>query len=173
MSATHPVPFFQSETTSLSPLHQVWLPVLCGLTVICFESTAMMGSNNTGRWLTDIWPKSLGPANSPFFGVVHHLLRKLGHFTGYGALSLLLRRAWYHSVRTYLKMIGRRLMFAAFALSVSFTFLVGCLDEWHQSFIPNRTSSGRDVLIDTGGALLFNLIFWFVCARRCSLSSTN
>jgi VanZ family protein len=27
-------------------------------------------------------------------------------------------------------------------------------DEWHQSFVPNRTSSVKDVLIDATGALI-------------------
>jgi len=150
----------------LSP--KVWAPVLFGLAVIGFESTAWMGGNNTARWFAHIWPKALGPANSPFGGAVHHALRKLGHFTGYGTLGLLLRKAWWHSVRAYLNMMGGQLMLAAATLSVSFTFLVGCLDEWHQSIVPGRTSTFRDVLIDTGGALLFNAIFWAIRARRAN-----
>jgi VanZ family protein len=164
--ATPAVQFFPYQTTLRRPFYRVWLPVLCGLTVICFESTTVMGGSTTGRWLTSIWPRILGEANSPFFGAVHHFLRKLGHFTGYGTLGLLLRKAWHQSVRIYLKMVGSRLMFAASVLSVFFTFLVGCLDEWHQSILPGRTSTFRDVLIDTSGALLFNAIFWVVRARR-------
>jgi VanZ family protein len=63
-------------------------------------------------------------------------------------------------------MFGSRLLLAATALSISFTFLVGSLDEWHQSIIPGRTSCCRDVLIDTCGALVFNLAFWSVRAWR-------
>ena len=148
----------------LSP--KVWIPVLLGLAAICFESTPLMGGNNTARWFAEIWPKVLGSANSPFVGALHHFLRKLGHFTGYGTLGLLLRKAWSHSVRAYMNMIGSRLMLAATALSVSFTFLVGSLDEWHQSIVPGRISCCRDVLIDTGGALLFNAIFWAIRARK-------
>jgi VanZ family protein len=98
--------------------------------------------------------------------MVHHLLRKLGHFSGYGTLGLLFRKAWYRSVRVYMNMIGSQLAVAATMLAVSFTFLVGCLDEWHQSMIPGRTSTRTDVLIDTCGALLFNLIFWGIRAYR-------
>jgi VanZ family protein len=158
--ATPAVQFFPSQTPLSRPFYQVWLPVFCGLSVICFESTPIMGGNQTGRWLTDIWPTILGQANTPFFGAVHHFLRKLGHFSGYGTLGLFLLKAWHRSVRTYMKMMGGQLMFAASALAVSCTFLVGSLDEWHQSFIPGRTSTCTDVLIDTGGALLFNTIFW-------------
>jgi hypothetical protein len=81
-------------------------------------------------------------------------------------LGLLLRRAWHVSVQSYLRIVGNQLMFAAASLSVAFTFLFGCLDEWHQSMLPNRTSTFHDVMIDTCGALMFNLIFWAIRMRR-------
>jgi len=147
-------------------LFYAWIAVLCALAVLRIESTPFLGGNTTGRWLAHIWPHTLGQANTPFFGMVHHLLRKLGHFSGYGTLGLLFRKAWYRSVRVYMNMIGSQLAVAATMLAVSFTFLVGCLDEWHQSMIPGRTSTRTDVLIDTCGALLFNLIFWGLRAYR-------
>ncbi len=154
--AASPIPF-----PSLRPaLHRVWFPVLFGLTIICFESTPLMGGDRTGRWLGEIWPAILGRVNSPFFGEVHHILRKIGHFTGYGTLDLLFRKAWHRSVRLYLGLLGSRLLVGASALAVSCVFLVGSLDEWHQSFIPGRTSTRTDVLIDTCGALAFNLAFF-------------
>jgi VanZ family protein len=164
--ATPAVQFFPYQLPLRRPFYQIWLPVLCGLTVICFESTPFMGGNQTGRWLTSIWPTILGQANTPFFGEVHHLLRKIGHFTAYGTLGLFMLKAWRRSVRTYMKMFGTQLMFAASMLSVSFTFLIGSLDEWHQSMIPGRTSTCLDVLIDTSGALLFNVIFWSLRAYK-------
>ena len=147
-------------------LRYAWIAVFLGVAVICIESTPFFGGNTTGRWLAHIWPSTLGQANSPFFGAVHHILRKLGHFSGYGTLGLLFRKAWYRSAQAYLNIIGRQLAVASTVLSVSFTFLIGCLDEWHQSMIPGRTSTRTDVLIDTCGALLFNLIFWSFRAYR-------
>jgi VanZ family protein len=164
--ATPAVQFFPYQNQLQRPLYPVWLPVLCGLTIICFESSPLMGGNLTSQWLADIWPAILGRTNTQFFADVHHVLRKLGHFTGYGTLGLFLMKAWHRSIRYYLHMIGSQLSFAASALSVSFTFLVGCVDEWHQQFIPGRTSTRFDVLIDTCGALLFNAIFWSVRALK-------
>ncbi len=161
--ASSPFPFPSPLRPSLP---KAWIPVLFGLCVICFESTPLMGGNRTGRWLTEIWPSILGQANTPFFGEVHHILRKIGHFTGYGTLGLLFRKAWYRSVRLYLGLLGSRLMVGASALAVSCVFLVGCMDEWHQSLIPGRTSTQTDVLIDTCGALVFNIAFWTIRARR-------
>ena len=172
--ATPAIQFFPYQSPLQRPSWQVWLPVLCGLSIICFESSPVMGGNQTGRWLADIWPTILGQANTPFFGAVHHILRKIGHFTGYGTLGLFLMKAWRCSIRYYLQMIGSQLAVGASALSVSCTFLVGCLDEWHQQFIPGRTSTRTDVLIDTCGALLFNVIFWSVrTLRRRALTAGN
>ncbi|MCM8796361.1 MAG: VanZ family protein [Candidatus Omnitrophica bacterium] len=38
-------------------------------------------------------------------------------------------------------------------LTVLFGFLYGISDEWHQSFVPGRTVSVFDVLVDTLGSL--------------------
>ena len=40
------------------------------------------------------------------------------------------------------------------------TAAIASCDEWHQSFLPNRTSSVRDVLIDCTGALTLQLIVY-------------
>jgi VanZ family protein len=34
------------------------------------------------------------------------------------------------------------------------------LDEWHQSFVPVREARVRDVLIDSTGALLAQVLVW-------------
>jgi VanZ family protein len=168
--ATPAVQFFPYQTPLQRPSYRIWIPVLIGLSIICCESTPAMGGNETGKWLSEIWPAILGKVDTNFIGTVNQALRKVGHFTGYGILGLFLLKAWHRSVRTYMKMMGGQLIFAGSALSVSFTFLVGSLDEWHQKFMPGRVSSCRDVLIDTSGALLFNLIFWLVrYLRRRSL----
>jgi VanZ family protein len=158
--ATPVVQFPPYQTSQRPAFFQVWLPVLCGLAVICCESTQMMGASTTGKWLSDLWPRMLAKWEPMTCDAVNHVLRKLGHITGYGTLGLLLRRAWQSSIRIYLHIVGSRLLFAASALSVLFTFIVGGLDEWHQSMLPGRTSSFHDVLVDTSGALLFNVIFW-------------
>lgn len=166
MSASPLISPRPSESKAQRRLRCAWIAVLCGVAVICVESTPFFGGNTTGRWLAHIWPRILGQVNTPFFGLVNHTLRKVGHFSGYGTLGLLFRRAWYRSVNVYMNFIGRQLAVASTVLSVSFTFLIGCLDEWHQSMLPGRTSTRTDVLIDTCGALLFNLIFWGLRAYR-------
>jgi len=59
-----------------------------------------------------------------------------------------------------------QLRLVAAGLAVWSVFGVACLDEWHQSVLPGRTSSVGDVLLDTFGAILFNVILLVVLARR-------
>jgi VanZ family protein len=147
-------------------LAMAWLPVLFGLTVVSLESTSAMSSANTGRWLLDI-VHSLGVqmGGTPV-EVANFLLRKLGHFVGYGTLGLLFRRGWTISLRRSWVGPRSRLPFSASALAVFCTFCVASLDEVHQRFLVGRTSSFYDVLLDTVGAILFLRVATIVIARR-------
>jgi VanZ family protein len=143
-----------------------WLPVFFGLAVIACESTALMSGAHTSRWLFDLCHSLWGQTDDARFEATHLFLRKLGHFTGYGLLSLLFRRAWVITLRHTWKGPRSRLVFSASALAVFCTFAVACTDEWHQAFLPGRFSSPWDVLIDTSGALLFNIALTLYLARR-------
>jgi VanZ family protein len=54
---------------------------------------------------------------------------------------------------------------------VLFCLLYGCSDEWHQSFIPGRSSSGWDIAADTLGAvvIVFFWVKWSVLGGRRQL----
>ena len=86
----------------------------------------------------------------------HHLFRKSGHFLGYGLVGVTFFRAWRMMQRTW-----RR----SYLLGVGCTFLVACADEWHQTFIPSRTGTFTDVLLDTVGAGVVCGIVWIVWER--------
>ena len=78
------------------------------------------------------------------------LLRKAAHVTEYAVLAALLWRA-LKGGRPF--SVGR-----LFALSLFISVLYAASDEWHQSFVPTRGPSVRDVLIDSAGALAACLI---------------
>jgi VanZ family protein len=160
--------YLQSSTndTQGPTLAMAWLPVLFGLTVISFESTNTMSGANTSRWLLDIFHWLWGQTDLNSVDVVNLLLRKFGHFCGYGTLGVLFRRAWYVSLRRSWEGPRSRLPFSASALAVIFTFSVACLDEVHQRFLVGRTSSFYDVLLDTAGAILFIKAFRWVSLHR-------
>src|ERR1700748_1554898 len=65
-----------------------WIPAMIGIAVIIVESTGTMASSNTSRWLLPIWTKLFGPVAPERWEVIHHWIRKTGHFVGYGLVSL-------------------------------------------------------------------------------------
>src|ERR1700690_2409143 len=71
-----------------------WIPALIGIGMIVGESTSMMSSDNTSRWLLPLWIRLFGPVAPDRWEVIHHFLRKTGHFVGYGSVSLAFFHAW-------------------------------------------------------------------------------
>jgi VanZ family protein len=82
--------------------------------------------------------------------LIHHYLRKLGHFLGYGILYFL----WVRALQGYSGQTPRASILWAFCLSL----LLASLDEGHQALVASRTASIRDVALDLGGASLAALI---------------
>ena len=90
-------------------------------------------------------------------------VRKTAHLTEYAILALLFYRAFQHyqsrdsrHKEAHLSdpdaplLARRHPAFLAFAAAT----LYAVTDEFHQSFVPNRTGQPLDVLIDTTGAAL-------------------
>lgn len=109
----------------------------------------MLSSENTGRVLYPLlhFLFGLDPLRFPTW---HFFLRKLGHVIGYGLLSILLFRAW----RVTLPRARTPRWSIVWACAAFFmTVLVASLDEWHQTFLPSRTGTIRDVFLDSAAAL--------------------
>jgi VanZ family protein len=132
--------------------------VLFWLAVIVYES-ARLSSNVTGIYLWHFLGWLHVPLSAQGFSELHHLLRKAGHVTGYGILSLLAFRAWFHTLGDLLQ---KSLRLGCATLALGLTLLTAILDEWHQSFDPARTSSVRDVGLDMAGGITFLLFALFV-----------
>jgi len=130
--------------TDPSHVLKAWIALILWLIVIAIESTSYLSSQNTGHFLYPVMHFLFG-IDETGFEPYHHFLRKCGHVFGYGLLSILLFRAW----RETLPSAGKRWTFRWASIAVLGTFLVAILDEWHQSYIPTRTGSIRDVILDT------------------------
>jgi VanZ family protein len=145
-----------------------WVPVLFGIAVICGESTNTMGAVHTSLWLTQLvsWA---GHPDGPV-ALLNHLLRKSGHFTGYGLLGICFARGWFSLLRRHMSASWSALRLRAGALAILSTAVVASADEIHQIFLPTRGASVEDVLLDTSGAVVLNVLFFAVLAlRRSSL----
>jgi VanZ family protein len=130
-----------------------WLPVAIGIGVIMVESTELCGANHTSRPLRWLWETLFGRVSNAQWEPIHHLIRKCGHFFGYGFIGVAWLRAWWMTLAhsyfledAFLALIG--------------TALVASLDELHQSYIPNRTGSPWDVLLDCTGAISLQLVLY-------------
>ena len=156
---------------SLKRILYIWLPPILWLGVIAWESFRL-SSNVTGVWLYDLLSAAHLPVSYPQFEALHHLLRKLGHFAGYGLLTLLFFRAWFYTLRAERSSTRFRLRCAVLALTV--TLLTAMADEWHQSFDLSRTGTSRDVALDmTGGITGQILAFWVYTSWKRNFLTTK
>ena len=147
-------------TASRPNLVRAWWPAVVWIGLIAFESTDFFSAENTGSVLYTILTRLFGHINFYEFLVFHHYLRKTGHVVGYGMLSLLLLRGW----RATLGRVHTLLLRAAL-LSWLGTLFVAAMDEWHQSFIPSRSGTVRDVALDTVAGVAF-LVVAYLWLRR-------
>ena len=131
----------------------VWFPVALGIALVALESQEWLGSNNTSHPLRMIFEAIFGHLSTATWETIHHLVRKTGHVLGYGLLGLAWLRAWW------MTLLHSRFLPNARRALVG-TALVACADEWHQSFLSNRTASPWDVLLDCSGAIAFQLFVY-------------
>jgi VanZ family protein len=141
---------------------KAWIAAILWLIVIAMESTAMASASNTSRILYPLLHFLFG-MEWERFEPVHFFIRKGGHVFGYGLLSILFFRAW----RETLPAIGNPNWTWRWAnISVLGTALVASLDEWHQSFIPTRTGTVHDVVLDTCAAIAAQILVLLCIKRR-------
>jgi VanZ family protein len=132
-----------------------WLPVAIGISVIALESTVWFGADQTSTPLRRIYEFLFGTVSDARWPPIHHLIRKCGHFVGYGLLCLTWLRAWWLTLA--LRATG---FWNCALLALAGTALVASCDEWHQTFLPNRTGTPWDVLLDCCGASVAILLVY-------------
>ncbi|MEY2487700.1 MAG: hypothetical protein QOH39_3348 [Verrucomicrobiota bacterium] len=128
-----------------------WMPVVAWMLLIFAGSSDVLSAEHTSRFLIPFL-RWLDPTISyNAIVAIHFMLRKLGHFCEYAVLAALLWRALrgtFSELSNRLVSTGTFLIAAAFAVS----------DEFHQSFVPSRTSSAHDVMVDCFGVVAAILI---------------
>jgi len=149
-----PLPGNERGTTSrLLYYWRAWWPVALGICVIACESTSWMGADHTSGPLRWLFEHLFGPVSDTRWETLHHYIRKTGHFTGYGLIGLAWLRAWRMT-------LPRLHFFPDAGLAVLGTALISSSDEWHQTFLPDRTGTAWDTLLDCSGAITMNLVVW-------------
>ncbi|WJQ00212.1 VanZ family protein [Geobacillus stearothermophilus] len=124
--------------------------VWCGM-IYYFTESPMFTGTNTASLISEIVQKlQLGHVDHINDGFLswNYIVRKLAHLSVFGLLAVLVWEALYP---------WRFAMISAWVFAV----ICVCLDEWHQSFQPGRTSLLSDVVIDAcrAGIALFVVRF--------------
>ncbi len=123
--------------------------------MIAMESTEFFGADHTSQPLRNLYQALFGAVNDDTWSDIHHIIRKSGHFIGYGLIGLAWLRAWWITLPH-----SRFLTDAALAL-VGTAIIASC-DEIHQSTLSNRTGVPSDVLLDCCGAIALQLIVYVI-----------
>lgn len=144
----------------------VWIPVVLAVAVICIESTGTFSAQNTSDWLRPAFQKVFGAFSDSGWDSFHHYLRKTGHFIGYGTVGFTFLRAWLHTIarRGQASLLSWRI--ESSILAILSTAIIASMDEFHQTFLPGRTGTPIDVMLDTAGACTLCLMVWLVCWSR-------
>ncbi len=129
-----------------------WLPALAWTAVVLWASTDTFSAENTGSVLDAVLGFLVGGLPPQTLATLNFLLRKSAHFTEYGILGLLWFRAWRGS------RLGHEWKWALAGIGVA--LLTAIADEVHQSFLPSRTGSAKDVLLDLTGAVTLQILLW-------------
>jgi VanZ family protein len=133
-----------------------WFPVVVWMCFIFWMSTAMFAAQNTSSIIEPILRFLMPTIAHKELEHIHFLIRKLAHLTEYFISGLLLFRAFRSGSEEH---HAWRWALYSFLVLV----LIAATDEYHQSFVSERTSSIVDVGIDSIGGVLALVISTLKC----------
>ena len=139
-----------------------WLPVILWACLIFSFSTNSFSGANTGRYIVRTLHVLLPSASEHAIDLLHELIRKGAHVFEYFVFGLLLFRAFRASQR------GWSARWAINTLVVAGLFAAS--DEFHQAFVPSRSSSPLDAMLDTSAAALAVFVVWLIAHRYSATS---
>jgi VanZ family protein len=145
-----------------------WLPAIAWAILISWASTDTFSAAHTSLIFLPVLHWLFPHASAETIERMHFFIRKSAHFTEYFVFSCLLWR----SVRGEHRGWQFRWAIAALAIAAGYS----ALDEFHQSFVPSRTASPWDSLLDTTGAAAAQIVVWCwfrLLARRSVITSQN
>ncbi|HEV8588906.1 MAG TPA: VanZ family protein [Pyrinomonadaceae bacterium] len=135
-------------TNSVSFKNQLWRygPVIVWAVLIFIGSSDLLSASHTSSFLMGPLHALFPSASEATLNTIHFVLRKIGHFTEYAILALLAARAFRTSSR---RLLRERWFWIGLAVVVVYALF----DEFRQGFVPSRTASIYDSMIDTVGGL--------------------
>ena len=159
---------------SLHNLAKNWWPALLWLGIFRLESTDMASASNTSGLLHAVI-SFVYPRISPLFiEEINGVLRKSGHFIGYGVLAALVFLALKNTNRDRLRPLLQRpwglylrdlWRWDWAVVGILVAVITASFDEIHQKFMASRTGRWQDVVIDTSGALALQFVIYLLSLR--------
>jgi VanZ family protein len=157
-----PLPAVHEPVATAAPRKlRAWIPTLLWLGVLTLFSTDTFSAEHTGSVLMKILHALFGHISVHRFQQIHFFIRKSAHFCSYGFLGALAFFSWRATFPAL-----PRWTFRWSALAVLLVAVAAATDEYHQSFVPSRTSSLHDVFLDIIGAFFFQLAIAIWLSRR-------
>ncbi len=142
-----------------------WLPAILVATLMSSFSTHYFSDQQTGRVIVPILRFFFPHASTHLIRLMHIAIRKLAHVTEFGIFSITV----FRGIRG--ERHGWRWNWALATFVIAAAYAV--FDEWHQSFVPIRHASARDVAIDAFGALLAQGLVWLFASWRAHLTPAS
>jgi VanZ family protein len=140
-----------------------WLASAVWAALISILSTDSFSGEHTSRFIIPALRWFFPHASMNTLEIMHAIIRKTAHLTEYFILSILLFLAQRGSGQ------GWKLRWAIWSIVMCAGY--ASLDEFHQSFVPSRTASPWDSLIDTTGASVAQVIVWIWYRARNAMTS--
>jgi VanZ family protein len=163
---------------SFRSLVRNWWLVVVWLGIIRLESTDMASANNTTTVLYKVIAAVAPHVEPSFVSQLDEVLRKTGHFLGYGILSGLVFLALRNTNRDRVRALLSRTWGTCLrdlwrmewvVIGMLTTIVTASYDEIHQTFIPSRTGRWQDVVLDSCGGLVVQVIIYFLSAHALKL----
>ncbi|WP_066309668.1 VanZ family protein [Bacillus sp. FJAT-29814] len=126
--------------------------------IYCFTQLPYFTGANTSKVIHKVVEKEHETINTPSadnkeINIINLIVRKSTHVLVFGILSLLLFKA----LEPYRY---------SFLLAWFLTILYAITDEYHQSFMPGRVATYKDVLYDSFGALVALILIVAIKNRK-------
>ena len=144
-----------------------WILLVCWLRFMFGASTDAMSAGHTSHFLFPLLRWLDPDISAEAMDRIHFILRKGAHLTEYAILYLLSWRA-FNGAGTSGRWNGKKA-----AAAFLFVALFAASDEFHQSFVPSREASVRDVALDIGGALTALLCIWLAKGYKQGVAVAN
>ena len=146
----------------------LWMGVIFVMSISTGDS-----SGNTSKkivaFVVDKYDKIVGSSeekilyhkSDEFLDHANHVFRKICHFSEFMILSIL-------ALNFVLSIYKWNILCVLY--STVFSIIYACLDEWHQTFVSNRSGNFKDILIDScgviTGTIIMSLIIIFISRKK-------